>query len=245
MTSTALNNECNSSPAWNFLGFQSSTPRTPFAPVYHYIFAESRIEGVDFKKIAEIILSKEEEIKGRTSPTSDAYTGLGDNSLTSRWKSFNVFKWNEPEIEKLKEQIHTRYVEFLAACNVPRSKVQIQCWANILRRGQEIKPHIHSTGEWCYLGGHVTVQCEESATVYINPINQINDPEMYISQNEVGKITFFQHNIPHYTTMHHGKDERITIAFDITMDEFVNSFDHNAHPEWKNLTIFDEPPIWR
>lgn len=235
--------QCNNQ--WNFLEFKSGPPVSPFAPVYHYIFAENTIEGVDFNKVASIILEKEKLIINSTVPTSDAYTGLGDDSLTSRWKSFNIFAWNEPEIEKLKTQIRFRYLEFLKAYNVPRSKIMIQCWANVLREGGEINPHIHSTGQWSYLGGHVTVQCEDTQTVYINPINQINDPEMYVSYNHVGKITFFQHNIPHYTTPHYSKigAERITIAFDLSMEEFVNSFDHDKFPEWKNLVMFDDPSV--
>jgi len=231
--------------SWNFLEFKSEPAISPFAPEYHYIFAENKIVNVDFKKIASIILEKEKTIIESTSPTSDAYTGLGDDSLTSRWKSFNVFAWSEPEIEKLKSQIYLRYLEFLKAYNVPRSNVKIQCWANVLREGGEINPHIHSTGKWAYLGGHVTVQCEDTYTVYINPINQINDPETYNSRNEVGKITFFQHNIPHFTTPHYSTTglERITIAFDLSMEEFVNSFDHNAHPEWNNYVVFDDPNL--
>jgi hypothetical protein len=86
---------------WNFLEFKNNPPKSPFAPIYHYIFAENFIGDVDFKKIASIILEKEQSIINSTVPTTDAYTGLGDDSLTSRWKSFNVFSWTEPEIEKL------------------------------------------------------------------------------------------------------------------------------------------------
>jgi hypothetical protein len=54
----------------------------------------------------------------------------------------------------------------------------------------------------------------------INPINQINDPELFKIKNEVGKITLFQNNIPHYTTPHKGLKERITVAFDMIYDSF-------------------------
>ena len=226
---------------WQFLEFKSRPPNSPFAPVYHYIFAENYIDEVDFKKIACIILEKEQQIINSTMSTSDAHTGLGNNSLTSRWKSFNVFAWADPEIGKLKAQVRRRYLEFLNEYNVPRSKVKIQCWANVLRRGQEIAPHIHSTGPWTYLGGHVCVQCDNTSTIYINPINQIDDQELYISYNLEGKITMFQQNIPHYTTMYNGSTERITIAFDIYLENFVNSFDCIKYPEWNNLIVFDDP----
>jgi hypothetical protein len=154
-----------------------------------------------------------------------------------------VFSWTEPEIEKLKDEVHKKYLEFLQAYNVPRSNVMIQCWANVMREGEEMQPHIHSTGEWSYLGGHVTVQCEDTNTVYINPINQINDPDIQVSCNQVGKITLFQHNIPHYTTPHYSKigSARITLAFDIVMADFIKLFDLNEHPEWNNYLGFDNP----
>ena len=237
-----MNNTVNDTN-WNFLEFKSNPPKSPFAPNYHYIFAENFVQDIDFAKIATIILKKEQAIINSTAPITDAYTGLGTSSLTSRWKSFNVFSWTEPEIEKLKDEVYKKYLEFLQAYNVPRSNVMIQCWANVMREGEEIKPHIHATGEWSYLGGHVTVQCEDTSTVYINPINQINDPEIYVSRNQVGKITLFQHNIPHYTTPHYSKTnlERITLAFDISMTDFINLFDRTDHPDWNNYVVFDNP----
>ena len=88
----------------------------------------------------------------------------------------------------------------------------------MLRDGEEIKPHLHGVHPYIYLGGHITVQCNKSSTVYINPINQLNDPELISIVNEVGKITLFQNNIPHYSTPHKGDKERISIAFDLVYE---------------------------
>ena len=84
-----------------------------------------------------------------------------------------------------------------------------------MRKGEKIKPHIHGIDPTTYLGGHICVQCDDTSTHYLNPINQINDPLTYESTNEVGKITLFQNNIPHYTDMHDSDKERVTIAFDL------------------------------
>lgn len=203
------------------VSFVNEPPQTAFAPVYQYVMGEGSVD-VDFDKIAQIILLKEKEIistlKPPTTDVKDAYTGLGTDSITSRWTEFNVFEWDEPEIQKLKSCIRTEYFKFLDALRVPRTSVYIQCWANVMRPGQQIKAHIHDVNSFCYLGGHVTIKCEDSSTVYINPINQINEPVEYFSKNEVGKCTFFQNNIPHYTTIHNGKDVRITIAFDLIVE---------------------------
>jgi ABC-type oligopeptide transport system ATPase subunit len=107
-----------------------------------------------------------------------------------------------------------------------------------MRNGEQIKAHLHSTCPYTYLSGHVTVKCENSSTFYINPINQINDPEVYESKNSVGKLTFFQSNIPHYTSVHDGQSERITIAFNIIVDE-----DYMGRPNKEVYVLFDEGEV--
>jgi len=49
----------------------------------------------------------------------------------------------------------------------------------------------------------------------VNFHNQICEPEIYYSKNEVGKITLFQNNIPHGTSIQEKNKKRITIAFDL------------------------------
>jgi len=220
----------------------SQTPKTPFAPEWSWVMGEDYIKDIDFKKIAEIILSKEKKIIKDNPPNSlyfsDGGTGLGEDSLTSRYRSFNVFTWQDEEIEKLKIQIFNLYLDFLKMCNVPRQKAWIQCWANVLRNGDQIKPHVHNIGEYCYLGGHVCVQCTDSSTVYINPMstyqlpfNSLENLDLKFSKNEVGKFTMFQQNIPHYTTKHIGEEERITIAFDLIVNPHRSGDSH--------LVLFD------
>ena len=68
------------------------------------------------------------------------------------------------------------------------------------------------------LGGHICVQCDDTSTHYINPINQINDPMTYESKNDVGKVSIFPNNIPHYTDIQKSDKERITIAFDLMIE---------------------------
>lgn len=128
-------------------------------------------------------------------------------------------KWNDKEINKLEKQIiekHNKFIKSLTL-NIP-DKLYIQCWANVMRNGEQIKPHIHDISNQSYLGGHICVQCDNTSTNYINPVNQLNDPEIYKSRNEVGKISLFQSCIPHYTDIHNSNIERITIAFDLYLN---------------------------
>ena len=147
---------------------------------------------------------------------TDGYTGLGEKSTTARFNSFNVFDWTNDNVKILKDEILSLHKDILDHFKQPLpSELYIRCWVNIMRKGQQMKPHLHGTWPTTYLGGHISVQCDNTSTHYINPINQINDPELYSSKNEVGKLTMFQNNIPHYTDIHNTDKERITIAFDL------------------------------
>jgi hypothetical protein len=207
-----------------FRKMESSPPQTPFAPSWRYFLGDSWINGVDFNRLSKFILDKENEIINSYPPSDnkysvDGYTGLGNKSLTSRFGSYNLLKFDTIDIRQLRKEISRIHKEFIDALGVVNSeRIWIQCWANVLRDGEEIKPHLHGVNPYIYLGGHITVQCNDSSTVYINPINQINDPETISILNEVGKITLFQNNIPHYTTPHRGVKERISIAFDMVYD---------------------------
>ena len=84
-----------------------------------------------------------------------------------------------------------------------------------MRQGEKIEPHLHSVNPDSYLSGHFTIQCKNTSTFYINPVNQINDPEVIEIKNEVGELTIFPTCLPHYTSKHKDKSERITVAFDM------------------------------
>jgi hypothetical protein len=218
---------------------QSEPAQTQFAPEWCWYLYEAMIPEKDdtmMLNLRNLILAKEHEIKERFPAGNDGYTGLGNNSLTSRFENFNVFHWKTVETEYLKEQILTQYWDFLNAVKAPRRKVWIQCWANVLREGEEIKPHLHAVHPWTYIGGHYMVACENTSTVYINPINQLNDSTTFSSENVTGKITLFQNNIPHYTTKHMGKKPRISIAFDIIVDEKAKTYSLERQ---LNLVLFD------
>lgn len=213
--------------------FKSSPPKTFFAPQYEYVLGEDKISDIDYQHVYNKILHNEKDIIAnfptvdRTS--IDGYTGLGTNSLTSRFDYFNPLSWDDIEFKKLNSQILTTYHTFLNILNIERQKVWIKCWANVMRAGEKISPHIHCVNEYTYLGGHVVISCNNTNTYYINPVNQINEPQFYQSENSVGKLTFFQQNIPHYTDIHKAEEPRITIAFDLVVDEYKN-FETNLIP---------------
>ena len=198
------------------INFKSKPKETPFAPEWNYFLIEDMIKDVDFKSLAQFILSKEETILSFSPSISDGYTGLGANSTTSRFNRLNILSLKHKSIPKLKLAIlrtHNKFLQYLKH-ELPKY-IFIQCWANIMRSGEKINAHLHQTDPQTYLGGHICVQVEDTATRYINPVNQLNDPELYNSPNEVGKITLFQNSIPHFTSTHRGYKPRITLAFDL------------------------------
>jgi len=201
---------------------KSRPSQTPFAPQWHYHLGYEFISNINFKKIAKIILRKEKHILKKFPPSTkssvDGYTGLGKNSLTSRYEHFNIFSWPEPEIKKLKPIVlgfHSRFLDEIKIKGL--FDFDLKGWANVMRKGERIKAHLHSIESTAYLSGHICIQCEKTATYYINPVNQLNEPYAYKLPNEVGQIILFPTCVPHYTDTQLGNKERITIAFDFAI----------------------------
>lgn len=220
---------------------KSPDKKSPLAPEYWLVIAEYDLEGINWDRLSNFILYKEKEIKNLNIPNNkldDGKTLLGLQSLTARFKHFNVLKWEHPEVFKLKDLLYSQYLCLLSELNIPRSKTFIQCWANVLRDGENIALHSHGYDEYTYLSGHITVQCNNTSTIYINPFTYGADTIEVPKLNIPGKVTFFTSNIPHYTDVHIGKKERISIAFDIFLARGTHMIDSYA---LDNLVLFDSP----
>ena len=216
--------------------FKSNPPQTIFAPQWEYFIAETILSNIDFQNIAKFILKMEDKIlkkfkssnftneKGDLEIT-DGYTGLGPNSLTSRFANWNLLNYKQEcsDIAKLSDVILDFHDEVLEKLEVTPEfypkELWIQCWANVLRKGEKIEMHLHSVSPDVYLGGFVCVQTDigetSTQTHYVCPANQINDPFTIDIDNIVGGMTLFQNCIPHYSDTYMGEKERITIAMDI------------------------------
>ena len=208
-----------------FKRFVSQPPVSPYAPQWDFRVGNSMCEDIDTNSLSKFLLSKEKEIKKLPIVSDfDGYTGLGSNSTTSRAQQYNIFSWNHPEIRKLKSNIAKNIILYNDECGNKTPQLWIQCWYNVLRFGQSIKPHSHSVTPICYLSGHFNVQVNDTSTVYMSPINQLNDPEVIDIKNIPGKLTLFPSYIFHYTTPHYSFKPRITIAFDISPDKLDDNF---------------------
>ena len=212
------------------INFKSAQKNNFFAPEWNYYIFESKIHKINFNNLSKFLLKKEKEILKlpltvKNGKITDGYTGLGKNSTTMRFNRYNVFNWKNKNISLLKENIinfHNNIINYFKL--PPVNELYIQCWVNIMRKGEKIQPHIHGVKPDTYLGGHICIQCNNTSTNYINPINQINDPEIYSSKNEIGKITLFQNNIPHFTDIQNTNNKRITLAFDLSLVKLDNNY---------------------
>jgi hypothetical protein len=204
------------------INFKSLPKNNFFAPEWNYYIYEDMLANIDLKKISNLILKKESEIlKNTKDANNDGFTGLEKNSLTSKFTKYNLLEWQNEEIFKIKKAIVETHNNFTKLFNLykPDQKIWAQCWANVLRKGEKIDTHSHSTHQDTYLGGLICIQVSNTNTNYTNIYSQLKDPEIYCSKNINGKITLFQNFIPHYSTPHEENTERITIAFDLMIEE--------------------------
>jgi len=213
----------------NLVMMKSGFKKTPFDVDYTFYIFENIINDVNFDVVSNIIKSKEKIIL-KSSPRSnkDGNTGLGSDSLTSRFNYYNVLNWEDKNIQNIKnsivDNINELYEKILQEKPI---NLKIQCWANVMRKGQKIKPHAHNTSNDCLLSGNICVDVDNTYTHYVNPFTWFVKQEIYSSKNEVGKITLFNSNLPHYTD-EVLSDNRITIAFDII---------NNTHSKYNNYNF--------
>ena len=201
--------------------FKNEPPETPYAPLWEFVIAEKETD-LDVDELSYIILSKEKEIIEEypegwaNQPVHDGYTGLGTDSLTARFNYFNVLKWDYPVCKDLHNEIrilHDQYVSNTSdgKFNSKYTNRKIRCWANVMRKGQKINKHCHSTHQYSYLSGHFTVACNDTSTIYFHPYNQ----QSYPLKNSPNSMTMFPTWMAHKTDSHEVDIPRITIAFDI------------------------------
>jgi hypothetical protein len=214
----------------DILNFVSKPPKTIFAPQWNYVIFEADISSfINLQELKQIILRKEKEVINNYSFSSDWGTGLGENSMTSRSDSYNLLSW--PESAGLANAIKYMHDQFVSGLGVqPEKNLYIQCWANVMRKNEKIAQHQHWNSPYTYLGGHVCIQQSNTNTNYVNPYTK----EAYSSKNASGKLTLFPNWVEHYTDVHLGDEERITVAFDI-ITQVV--FDEDIFPDKKSHWI--------
>lgn len=201
--------------------WKSETPKNKFAPDWNIPFYSDVVfDSMTIEEIKNIILEKESSIIEYFSDTvNDGGTGLGPNSLTSKFSKFNIFKWDYPWVLEMKKTIISG-LKTLEGSDTLDNRVYAQCWANVMRKGQKIQPHWHSSFEHSYLGAHITIAAEDTKTYYENPYNKFN---IKAFDNVPGSLTIFPSYLIHWTDVYYGDKERITLAMDFFSEEYFLS----------------------
>ena len=195
---------------------------------------ESYHTDINCKFFANLILKKENIIlkKHRAttitgSTNSDGNTGLGANSLTSRNGHYNLLDWKESK--NLINSIKKTYINYTKN----KDPIYIHCWANVMRKGDQIKEHHHGMYPYTFdhLSGHLGIMVDDTTSTYYRIYNKILK-----EKNEKGKISFFSSVYPHWTDQYNGNSTRITIAFDIrTPWQFNTDIIKKAKFLWKKI----------
>jgi len=193
---------------------------SPFGVAFNYYIATFDPLPKDYVSYLEtFILSIEKEIVETFKYGSDGDTGLGNDSVTSKFLFYNLFKTQE--FSFLKQHVKNSVYELLDYTGYGEYNVPLygHCWCNVMRKGEQIKEHHHDDNmSKSFLSGHVPIKTNKTCTYYINPIDKSVDGE----ENIDGQLTLFPSYIRHYTSQVED-DIRVTVAFDIIPEfKFVN-----------------------
>tara|TARA_R100000008_G_C3566313_1_gene159327 strand:- start:150 stop:737 length:588 start_codon:yes stop_codon:yes gene_type:complete len=172
---------------------------------------------INVSNLSKKILKNEPKIirkyppRGYDGLIGDGQTGLGFDSLTSRYYHFNVLNWWGTG--QLKKYIRKGYEIYTKIKNRP---LYVQCWANVMRKGDQIKSHYHDEHYLppSMLCGHLCVKVDGLTSTYYDgtPLLNVNR-----------EMVFFPANMSHWTDRYMGDSERITVAFDIRSKENYES----------------------
>ena len=199
----------------NYIHFVNEKLKSPFAPTWNYFIAEKLLSTIQCTMLKNYLLSKQQEVFAIKNNLDDCGTGLGNETTTARSGSYNIFTWDQPDINILKKEIASmcnNYHERVTGKKI--LKFGLAGWMNIMKKGDRIEMHNHSFQNDSYLSGNFTVSSNDTKTVYNNPFSQytkekvlvkmvedgVDDPSYYSSKNIDGKLTLFPSYIPHFTT---------------------------------------------
>lgn len=199
-------------------------PLTPFAPYFEVAMWNNNINlnGTLIDNLKYYLLGKELDILTDFDYYNDGGTGLGKDDVTTRFARYNLLAFNDPSISMLKEQIKLNFNLFLKELGAHQHQADfflnkmyyepyIVCWFNVLRKGQNIKRHVHSNLGNAFISGNICVSATNTETHYEMPYAQGNVE----IQNTPGHLTLFPSYLPHWTTKNDSDDVRVSVAFDI------------------------------
>tara|TARA_B100001564_G_C20647483_1_gene675101 strand:- start:699 stop:1352 length:654 start_codon:yes stop_codon:yes gene_type:complete len=208
--------------------FKSDFPLTPFCLNYNHFILENNIEdGIDIDEMSKLMFDRESELLEENNKT---YKN-DDNVNSDRYRFFNEKLYDKKCVKDFIEMIKNNITEYTEKVFEPLpEKLWLKMWCNILREGQNINIHQHRIDKKSYLSGNLCLNADNTKTHFLNPQTYFYRKEnMYSSENKKGNLTIFPSILPHYTDMVTSDKPRITIAFDIMIEnEQLDSFSNNV-----------------
>ena len=137
-----------------YIPFMNKEPLTPFTAFWRYSIGERIASRIDCNRLGKFLLSKKEEVLSIKDKLQDGGTGLGPNSTTARWASYNVlnWRWESEDVKILEEEIiktHDLYYTQMLGEKPPMITV-LACWMNIMKKKMNAKDD-HKHYVVCYL----------------------------------------------------------------------------------------------
>ena len=202
-----------------------------FLPKYSVDLYKAQMNKDLTKRLAEITLAQEPKVLAET--TNPDFEKRPGDWITGRMWQYNLLDWDFPEIQQLQEFIVEHYKAYCAALGTePSSKLYCHGWANIIRNnGRRITEHNHahantggpggdyvSTIEESYVSCHISLQAENTKTLYRNPYIEIYKG----IPNFPGDMWYFPSYINHKTTDNKSTNPRVSLAFDFITGTVYN-----------------------
>jgi len=139
------------------------------------------------------------------------------------WEDYNIFKWEYPIIQKLKEEIANIYSCYMTALDLPTEEVWIRGWAVALTPGEAVTQHCHAYHENTYLSANIAL-CNDTVTEYIIP-HLTSYYGSWKAQNLPGRLTMFPSWVEHYVAP--VEKPRYSIGIDLFNSNTMNYINSN------------------
>ena len=139
------------------------------------------------------------------------------------WEDYNIFKWEYPIIQKLKEEIANIYSCYMTARDLPTEEVWIRGWAVALTPGEAVTQHCHAYHENTYLSANIAL-CNDTVTEYIIP-HLTSYYGSWKAQNLPGRLTMFPSWVEHYVAP--VEKPRYSIGIDLFNSNTMNYINSN------------------
>lgn len=185
-----------------------------FSPDWRVDTYQTMIDCKLTEELGRLVGSRERALFNQFAHLPASYATPNPQSISSRYAYYNIFDWQDETAVEFKKCVRDNHLAFRSALGlVEEQKVFGKCWMNVLRKGEVVPPHIHSSWNTAhaYLSGFLAVTDNKTKTYFGNPFDV---PYHYVD-NVPSTMALFPSNILHWSDLYTGDDVRITLAFDL------------------------------